>query len=130
MYLKGAVMHLKKLSSRQMYDTYRHDVVALWNAFKAHVSEPALGRFDGAITDLHPFESIRYPDAIVAKGMITTVVWDADDREQWETTGSMAPKYGVDVHQVDELMLRCILGCETLSANAPSRPVSFSLTVF
>ena len=47
----------------------------VWERYKRMVNDPALDRFDSTIVALHDFESIRYPDEIVEKGMQCWVTW-------------------------------------------------------
>src|SRR5439155_16297211 len=75
MYLKAAlvgttpVKQLKKIG---------HGLEPLWSEFKKKAGDPALSRFDGAIAALDKFEDIRYPDEIVAKGMVVTIAWQPE----------------------------------------------------
>src|SRR5262249_10145169 len=74
MYLKGALVGTLTLAQLKK-PPYSHDLNTLWREFKAEKKDSALDRFDPTIAALHQFESIRYPDEIVAKGMAVGVAW-------------------------------------------------------
>jgi len=54
---------------------YGHDLTALWARFKEKENDTALDRFDQTIKNLHAFDSIRYPDEIIAKRLLSGVGW-------------------------------------------------------
>jgi hypothetical protein len=70
MYLKGA---LSKTKSIRELAKFRHKLPSLWTAFKDQTNDIALNQFDTTISDLHRYEDIRYPDAILASGMASTI---------------------------------------------------------
>ncbi len=106
LYLKGALVGTLSLAEMKQ-KPYSHDLTALWAAFKKKTNDPKLDRFDEAIKALHEFESIRYPDEIVAKGLATSVSWVPGDLTFGGTIKS-PPEYIVSVHQIDELVLEVL----------------------
>src|SRR5271165_1727334 len=44
---------------------YGHDIVRLWQEFKARQTSPAPAEFDAVINSLHAFEDIRYPETLI-----------------------------------------------------------------
>jgi hypothetical protein len=75
-------------SLRDIYKQFRHDLPAAWTAFKAEVKDASeLPQFDNAIQQLHAFEDIRYPDAIVRDGaMIVVASWDHHHKQRHHQT--------------------------------------------
>jgi hypothetical protein len=71
MFLKGRLLKTDVVSIDDLKKMpYRHDLKALWQAFKDDVGrDPALDRFDGDIGGLNEFDTIRYPDRILKEGM-------------------------------------------------------------
>jgi hypothetical protein len=70
MYLKGA---LSETNSIRELKKFRHKLPSLWTAFKDQTNDIALNQFDATIEDLDRYEEIRYPDAILASGMASTI---------------------------------------------------------
>jgi hypothetical protein len=62
----------------------------MWTEFKAEFSLTGLVQFDTAITDIHKFEKIRYPDGLSEQGGLLFVEWDEnspqDSLEPWFPT--------------------------------------------
>jgi hypothetical protein len=100
MYLKGALSKTKSISELARF---RHKLPAIWEAFKGQINDAALNRFDAAIAALHRFEEIRYPDAILAKGMMTTVDLVRSDALAG-IAGPSVPEYRICVQEIDELV--------------------------
>jgi hypothetical protein len=98
MYLKGALAKTKSLT--ELDKSFKHDLPKLWEAFKEQTNDAELKRFDATIEELHRFEDIRYPDSILAKGMVEIV--------RSNTAGSYkspaVPEYRVCVQDIDELV--------------------------
>ena len=109
MYLKATLVGT--VTMPQMKQTYGHNLVKLWSAYKAQQHAPVLGRFDKTITALHRFESIRYPDAIVTRGMLTGVVWTRGGVKipnAKKNPRRPEPKYEVVIAEVDELVIEIL----------------------
>lgn len=107
MYLKGALIGTLSLAQMKQRP-YSHDIRALWDAFKAKANDPALASFDATIQALHEFESIRYPDEIVAKGLATGVSWAPGEIPLGGTNIKMPPLYVVIIHEVDNLVIEIL----------------------
>ncbi len=107
MYLKGALVGT--LSVKQMRNPpYKHDLNALWDSFKAKEADPALHAFTPTIAALHEFDSIRYPEQIVAKGMMVNIVWAREDVAQVIGKATMPPKYEFVINDVDGLVIEIL----------------------
>jgi hypothetical protein len=104
MFLKGALvgaLTIERLRSKE----YGHQLLPLWERFKQKEGDPALDRFDPAVGSLHDFESIRYPDEIVERGMLVLIGWEHDIRP---AAGSGPPRYQVLIQQVDRLIIELL----------------------
>ncbi len=70
MYLKGG---LAKTMTLQQLKGLSHKLPDLWCNFKAQFADSALGSFDTLVSSLHAFEDLRYPDSVLAKGMLVNM---------------------------------------------------------
>ena len=107
MYMKAALVGTLPVAQMKQ-KLYSHDLIALWDRFKTKEADPALTRFDPTIQELHPFDSIRYPDKIVDEGMIATVVWQAHHATTASGSAKMPPKYEFIISEVDELVIEVL----------------------
>jgi hypothetical protein len=114
MFLKGglsknglSLVDLKKMS---------HNLPNIWTKFKTTFNDPALDQFDDAICSLHRFEDIRYPDLIVAKGMIATI--NITRQPPLLNSSRPEPKYELCVQDIDALVGQ-------LFATASANPAAF-----
>ena len=106
MFLKGALLDTVSVDQLRKRP-YSHDLAALWDGFKSKESDATLDRFNAAIQGLHAFESIRYPDEIVRKGMATGVAWAPDDIS-FEGGTLQLPQYIVHINEIDELVVEIL----------------------
>ncbi|MEW5979746.1 MAG: hypothetical protein AB1898_28445 [Acidobacteriota bacterium] len=106
MYLKAALV--ATLPVGQMKKKYRHDLTALWDQFKTKEADPVLSRFDPAIQALHKFESIRYPDEIVDKGMLASIAWQPHHAVTGTGSAKVPPKYEVIIADIDDLVIEVL----------------------
>ncbi len=106
MYLKGALVGT--LTVKEMRNKHSHDLLTLWNKFKAKENDTALLRFDTMIDALHKFESIRFPDEIVAKGLLGGAGWAPEDATTFSGSLEPPPKYEVIINLVDELVIELL----------------------
>src|SRR5262249_6364770 len=95
LFLKARVS--QSMSSTDMKKKFRHDLKALWIAFKSEFPLYDLTRFDQAIEEVDQFETIRYPDEIIKKGTELVI---ALDRAAAAATGSIGgtqapPRYAL-----------------------------------
>jgi hypothetical protein len=87
---------------------YSHDLTALWQKFKAKEGNPSLDSFDPTIQELRPFESIRYPDEIVAKGMLGSIAWKPHHAVTASGSAKIPPKYEVIIGDIDNLVIEVL----------------------
>ena len=107
LYLKSALiptLTLADMKSRK----YGHNLGALWERYRRMVNDPALDRFDSTIAALHDFESIRYPDEIVEKGMQCWVTWTSAQVTTASGPAADVPNYQVIISEIDELVLEIL----------------------
>jgi len=110
MFLKGglskngfSLTDLKKLS---------HNLPNIWTKFKTSFNTPALNKFDNAISSLHGFDDIRYPDLIVEKGMLAAI--NITKQAPLINTSGPEPTYELCVQDIDALVAQIFA---TASAN-------------
>src|SRR2546422_11749160 len=65
MYVKAVLVGVITVDQMKKHG---HHLPKLWQEVKA--KDATLARFDGTIDALHKFESIRYPNEIIAKGLL------------------------------------------------------------
>jgi hypothetical protein len=102
MFLRGVLVGPLKVEKLR---TMRHNLPQLWEAYRTEEKDTALSRFDSTIVALHAFESIRYPDKIVAKGMLATIVWAPRHVTTASASVKQPPKYEVIINHIDELII-------------------------
>src|SRR2546426_8091764 len=102
MYLKGALSsHLTLGELRKL----GHSLNNLWKKFKTVFPDANLTRFDDAVSALHRFERLRYPDTVLVEGMTGTFALLRAHVVQAQTTGSpMPPAYYLVLEDVDHLV--------------------------
>ena len=66
MYLKGTLTHWLSMAELKRLN---HDLNKIWTKFRSLSEDQSLSRFDAAIRQLQRFEQLRYPDAVLRKGM-------------------------------------------------------------
>lgn len=102
MSLKGALSKGGE-SLRDLRDL-KHDLPRIWEAFKAHANDPGLHKFDGAVSALHDFEELRYPDSVLERGMqiVFSPRKEPSASPVWSSPNP-APEYALFLEDVDEL---------------------------
>jgi hypothetical protein len=115
MYLKGAVAHVLRLAELRKLG---HDLPNIWRQAKQRFADPKLDAFDIAIEHVHPFERLRYPDAILKEGATIRVT---RLRKEWlpeKVTKQPGPIYDLVLEDVDELV-------EVIFGLAKTNPIFF-----
>lgn len=110
MYLKGSLS--KNGTNLNDLRKLGHDLIKIWENFKAVFNAPALTKFDDTIAALELFEDIRYPDLIVAKGMLGRI--NITKQPQLNQHTGSEPEYDLCVNDIDELVGQIF---STVSAN-------------
>jgi hypothetical protein len=110
-FLKGGLSKTKTLRELK---NLGHNLPAIWAAFKAQVNDPGLAQFDRVISTLHEFEELRYPDSVVADGMVCRIniskaaVADMKKAAAASTSATsllpMPPGYDLCLEEIDELV--------------------------
>ena len=101
MYLKGCLC--TKFTKEQLKNDFGHNLKKLWKEFKKEVSDTALSEFDRAISRLHKFEAIRYPDKIVGSGARMNIGYKKSTPVP-SGTGRTQPQYETYVDEIDRLV--------------------------
>jgi len=102
MYLKG---YLSRQLSTQSLKKLRHDLRRTWRQFKVQHADPILNGYDLTVGRLNKFETIRYPDAIVHRGMFATVsITRPSNPPAMHVKGGPPPGYHIVVQDIDELV--------------------------
>ncbi len=110
MFLKGGLS--KKGVSLADLKKLGHNLPNIWKKFKATFNDSVLDQFDGAISSLHRFEDIRYPDLILEKGMLATI--NITRQTALLHPSGPVPTYELCLQDVDELVGQLFI---TASAN-------------
>ena len=102
MYLKGYLV--SKLTLAEL-KALGHRLQEIWDRCKKEIADAELDNFDKVISDLDKFESIRYPDQILAQGMIGLI----NVKKQHGSAESTVPKrpepvYEIVVQEIDSLV--------------------------
>ena len=90
---------------------FGHGLPALWTAFKPNHPAENLSVFDSLIDDLHRFERIRYPDAIMTEGAAIAIGWGTMKPWAKAVVGPRIPEYFLHINEVDSLVARLFLVC-------------------
>jgi hypothetical protein len=104
MALKGALA--KKQKTLADLKRYLHDLPSLWAYFKALHPGNDLDKFDDVIGRLHEFEDLRYPDAVLLRGMMLRIDPGKRPPGGAATHSGPEPTYELYLGDVDELMDR------------------------
>jgi hypothetical protein len=101
MMIKGELAtHIGERERRRL----SHDLNKLWKEFKRRTNRgQSLDSFDNVITRLAQFEDIRFPEAIVSKGM-TCVIGFGEFAPTDYRDGHRGPRYELFVGEVDALV--------------------------
>lgn len=99
LYLKGCLVDTLHLNDMKKGKVFGHDLLRGWQLFKSKTGDPTLDRFDGAVSDLNKYEDIRYPDDIIAKGLICSIGFGQPS----VTPQRQEPQYHLDVEPIDSL---------------------------
>jgi hypothetical protein len=99
MFMKGGLSATRTLDQLKGMG---HNLPRIWSEWKSQYPDPAHTKFDGVITDLHPFEELRYPNAVLAHGAGVTIDMGCGPRPP--PSGCPEPEYYLSVPEVDELV--------------------------
>ena len=110
LFLKAALIDAATL--KEMKEKWKHRLPTIWGKFKARYKDSALNRFDASISALHHFDSIRYPDKLVAEGMWGSITWASRPATKAFGGGRHQPRYEVIINEVDDLMLEVLRRAE------------------
>jgi hypothetical protein len=105
MYLKAALVGTLTVKDMKKHG---HDLPAFWNELKVKEKDARLSRFDATIDALHKFETIRFPDEIVARGLLSGVGWAPEHATTFSGSMQPPPKYEVHINLVDELVIELL----------------------
>jgi hypothetical protein len=106
--LKACVAHDDPLDKILEYSHpkkgYGHDIVRLWQDFKARQTAPVPAEFDAIIEGLHRFEDIRYPETLIRDG--ATISIGIFEVETPVLRNGLVPEnaYSLMLPQIDRLM--------------------------
>lgn len=106
--LKACLAHDDPLERILKYwhpkEGYGHDIVRLWQEFKARQTAPVPAEADAIIHSLHAFEDIRYPETLIRDGaMILVDIFDVPEAQS-QSAQMNEPAYRFKLPQIDRLM--------------------------
>ena len=122
MFLKGGLSQTNTL--KELKDL-GHNLLRIWDAFKAEFSSAVLGQFDYTIKTLDQFESIRYPDKIIPEGIQLVLIWGPDIVAPVYAPEIRPPIFQVVVPDIDHLVKTIFEVC-----SADPRDYAGSLNVY
>ena len=125
MFLKAVLVGTLSIDEMKKYG---HDLTTLWARFKGKENDTALDRFDQTIKNLHAFDSIRYPDEIIAKGLLSSVGWAPEHATTSSGSTKPPPKYEVTINLVDELIIELLRRADLNPKFFVARFVAYSQT--
>jgi hypothetical protein len=102
MYLKGALS--PSLTLGELKSSFDHNLSKTWEKFKTTFNDARLDAFDAAIKELHRWERLRYPDAILKEGMVAQFVVFRRDAPAAVGGSSPFPTYVLVLEDIDELV--------------------------
>lgn len=109
MFLKAGLS--RKYSLRELRKQFGHELIAIWNAFKADFPSPELLEFDATIADIAGFEDIRYPDRVLKYGVQIRIDYRSVPQQ---SAPSSPPEYKLDFYEIDRLV-GAIFGVSSLN---------------
>ena len=81
-----------------------HDLTKVWVRFKSFYPAAPATQFDDAITALHRFEDLRYPDSVLAKGaQMELVLFREHVGTPPQTSAPTVPRYALVLEEIDDL---------------------------
>jgi hypothetical protein len=84
---------------------YGHDIVRLWQAFKARQMTPVPPDYDAIIESLHAFEDIRYPETLIRDGATISIgIFEVEGPPILENGRVPENAYSLMLPQIDRLM--------------------------
>jgi len=95
--LKGGLVHLDE------HIGSHHNIELFWRRFTAALDNPDLDKLGHTIRELHRFESIRYPDRILAHGMTSLMGFKREAGMGIETVGKEPPQYDLYLEEIDQV---------------------------
>jgi hypothetical protein len=78
-----------------------HSLTKIWTRFRVEFPDPGFDRFDITIRDLDPFEEIRYPEAVAAKGL--SMIIGAERTSAKLKVLGVEPRHIIATDELDEL---------------------------
>jgi hypothetical protein len=87
-----------------------HDLVRLWSSFKQEAGDPALARYDRAVSLLDEVERLRYPDTIVDEGYVLLVSLGPTVTPLDLPGADVLPHYAITVSDLDAIVLAIFRG--------------------
>ena len=111
MFLKGKLSKTIPLQDLKDRKKFAHHLPRLWHAFKDLFPAEDLTEFDTMIDGLEKFETIRYPDEILARGAFISLGFGRGKPATDATPGRTVPAYQMGVGDVDALFARLFRLC-------------------
>lgn len=100
MYIKGALSRSLTLAELRPVG---HDLNDAWRRLKNQAADAQLQRYDSVVCSLHRFETLRYPESVLTRGMIAEVGVKRP-RLRGHLAGQREPRYALWLEDVDALV--------------------------
>ncbi|HEY7428149.1 MAG TPA: hypothetical protein VH682_28205 [Gemmataceae bacterium] len=111
MLLKGKLCHTVPLDDLKDRKKFGHSLPKCWDAFKTLFPSEDLSEFDQMIQELDRFETIRYPDEIVANGARVGIGFCRGRVFRTIKSVNLVPEYRTGILDVDDFFARLMLLC-------------------
>jgi hypothetical protein len=102
----SAAQGLTKTQILRFRGTYGHDLVKLWDAFRAKHPAPKFRRFQGLIREINKFERIRFAEQLIGTGVIIETMFSRPARAPLPKMRRPGPerKFKLRVDVLDDLV--------------------------
>lgn len=111
MMLKGELSRRVSLANLKDNKKFGHSLPKCWSAFKACFPSEDLSEFDLMISELDPFETIRYPDKILAEGAAIGIGFTKGRVIHSAKIAGAVPQYQMGIGAVDAFFARAMRLC-------------------
>ena len=88
-----------------------HALPALWETFKSEFPTTSLVEFDAVISEITPFERLRYPNNMIVEGAAISLAWERSEVGAADPGAAAIPNYNIVVADIDRLVAKVFEVC-------------------
>lgn len=96
-----------QIRSYRRKNSYGHSLPTLWDEFKRRNTKLDLSAFDEIVSQLHQFETVRYPERLIEQGALFSVgLYEVDEPAKYLGLAAKRPEpqYIMMLPQIDRLI--------------------------